>query len=141
MAGRTTRASGRDSPIDSLQPQCEEIDDMEQTPTQIPQQGLSPPYTRGSIHGHNSETNGKDVPMANAPFAPMFQMPEPTYGPANPTFSTGLFGQTDFSKLVDEIKSQFIYNCATDLYVSIIKPQHGVGVDADMLKAFSEKVD
>lgn len=114
---------------------------MEQTPTQIPQQGPSPPYTRDSIHGHDPETNGNDVPMANAPFAPMFQMPEPTYGPSNPAFSTGLFGQTDFSKLVDEIKSQFIYNCATDLYVSTSKAQHGTDVDADMLKALSEKVD
>ncbi|KAJ6116151.1 hypothetical protein N7523_005581 [Penicillium sp. IBT 18751x] len=116
MTERQTRASRRNTPINS-QPRCEDAYDMAHTPAQIPLQGISPPYTRGSIHGHDSETNANDVRMSD----PMFQMPGPAYGTSDSAFSAGLLDQAAFSQFLDEIKSAFMYDCATILYAWSMK--------------------
>lgn len=92
---------------------------MTRTPPQIPQQGLSPPYTRDSTHLHEPQTNGNDIRMSDTTFAPMFQMPDPAYGTSESAFSTGLLGAAILSEFLDEMEDEFFYNFGTSSYVSI----------------------
>ena len=129
MAGRTRAVRNTPinsgDPVDSQQPQCEDAD-MEGTPTHMPQQELSPPYTRDSTHRHDPETNGNDIRMPDTSFTPMFQMPDPAYGIPDSTFSAGLLEPAALSKLMkllNELKSPFYLNCASETYVSMKPPQ------------------
>ena len=142
MAGRTRAV--RNTPInsvnsinsvDSQQPQCEDAD-MEGTPIHMPQQELSPPYTRDSTHRHDPETHGNDIRMPDTTFTPMFQIPDPAYGMPDSTFSAGLLDPDalpKLMKLLTELKNSFFLNCASETYVSVKPPQLTTTVDADML--------
>ncbi|KAJ5115637.1 hypothetical protein N7476_005105 [Penicillium atrosanguineum] len=129
MAGRSTRAGGRSTPVDTVnpqqlqQPQCEEA--HLQTPPQT-HQGLSPPRTRRDSTLHN-DWNGDDIPMAdNIPtadntFHPTFQMPHSAYSTFNAAFpprSTGNVDRAALNNIVEQSFQQFWFDFAETLFVS-----------------------
>ncbi|KAJ5751528.1 uncharacterized protein N7511_008493 [Penicillium nucicola] len=114
MAGRQTRASADGS----QQPLYDNTD--RHTPRQAQQQGLSPPYTtRNSTQGQTAQQGSQDELMPDG-FGGMDNM-----FPQGPTYSTSgfsarpMFDQGHYpisSALIDEVLSEFIMNCARDLY-------------------------
>lgn len=132
MAGRSTRAGGRNTPVNTVnpqqlqQPQCE--DAHLQTPPQIPQQGPSPPRTLGQDSTLNNgwEPNddmlmGDNIPTAENTFHPTFQMPHSAHSTSNANFPTGLPRSIDrdaYQIYENQILRQFWFEWAARFFVS-----------------------